>query len=288
VVYFGVVVYLHILVKYLMKFEDNDDQYMKDIIWDIEQENFVFVPDFGIYHLNIWQAAELIALDMWYSGEIDDVGEPEGWDETEYDTKLIKELAKYVQEFEVRLTNAVESERLKTVKIQRNLDEQIVSEQTYIHYNELLNWLAERGYDGGDILNEWTFTEADIGTLISREVNYLRAVIKENRGKIPRGSNDNFQEMYKKIAFENQVLKNEIQQLQESQSHQTKLNNPVSTKARKSFLLIIEALCKKNELDSQERGMAGKIQRIIETQIGQRIDDETIRNILTQIPDALE
>ncbi len=275
-----------------MTFDIGDEEQNHEyIMWEHEKQDLVAIPNWGIYHLNIRQAAELIALDMWYSGE-SDISEPEGWDGTEYDPKLIVALAKHVQEFEVRLLNAVELERLKTAKIQRNLDEKILPHETYIEFCELRGWLYQRGYDGGDILNHWMFTESDIDALVSRKVNHLRAVIKENKGIIPRvfisGSSDNLQEMYKKIAFDNQLLKNEIQQLKESQSHQTKLNNPVSAKARKSFLLIIEALCKKNNLDSQERGMAGNIQKIVESQTGQKIDDDTIRSILKQIPDALE
>lgn len=266
-----------------------DDYY--DVKFEIEKENLVTIPNFGIYHLSIRQAAELIALDMWYSGETD-VSEPEGWDGTEYDPKLIEALAKYVKDFEARLLNALELGRLKVVNIKRNLDEQILSSETYIEFEDLRGWLYQRGYDGGDHFNEWMFTETDIAALVLREVNQLRAVIKENKGSIPRafisGADDNLHEMYKKMAFDNQSLKNEIQQLKESQSHQTKLNNPVSTKARKSFLLIIEALCKKNNIDSQERGAAAIIQRFVNTSIGKSIDEDTVKKILNQIPDALE
>lgn len=267
----------------------NDDWSIDEIKRDIEQENFVSIPNFGIYHLSIRQAAELISIDMWYSGEIDDVGEPEDWDGSEYDPKLVDALAKYVQEFETRLLTAVELERLKAVSVKRNLDELIISDETYIEFEKLREWLNERGYDGGDIINCWTFAETDIAVAVSKEVNYLRAAIKEN-GTIPK-KDDDFQTMYKKTMLDNQSLKNENQQLKkqisELQSHQEKLNKPVSTKARKSFLLIIEALCKKNNIDSQERSMAGKIQRIVELQTGQKIDDDTVRNILNQIPDAL-
>lgn len=226
---------------------------------------------------------------MWYSGEIENIDEPEGWDGSEYDPKLVEILTQYVQDFETRLLNALELGRLNAVSIKRNFDEQILAGETYIQFEELSTWLFERGYEGGDILNEWTFTEVDIALAVSQEVNYLRTVIKENH-TIPK-KYDDFQTMYKKATLDNQSLKDENQQLKkqisELQSHQTKLNNPVSTKARKSFLLIIEALCKKNNLDSQERSMAGNIQRIVESLTGQKIDDDTVRNILKQIPDAL-
>jgi hypothetical protein len=272
--------------------ENNDVDDYYDVKFEIEKENLVSVPDFGVWSLNLRQAAELIVLDMWFSGEIEDISEPEDWDGTEYDAKLVEALAKYIQTFETRLVNAVTLGRLETIKIQRNLDEQISTEQTYINYSELSEWLFERGYESGDIISEWTYKEAGIGTLISKEVNYLRATIKENKGRIPRAfindSSDDLHEMCKKMAFDNQSLKKEIQQLKKSQSHQTKLNNPVSIKARKSFLLIIEALCKKNNIDSQSRGAAGIIQRLVNTSIGKSIDEDTVKKILNQIPDALE
>jgi hypothetical protein len=268
----------------------SDDYFSDDVTRENERENHVFIPNFGINHLSIRQASELIPLDMWYSGEILDVGEPNDWDGSEYDVRLTAALDKYVQYFEKKLLNALELGRLNCVRIRRNLDEQIIVNETYIEFSELHGWLKERGYDAGDIIHERWITETDIAVVVSKEVNYLRAFIKENRST-PNTDID-FQALYKKAVLENQSLTNENQQLKKQifdlQAHQQQSDLPVSTLARKSFLLIIAAFCKKNDFDPQVRGTAGKIQRLVEVKINKTITDDTIKKILDQIQNVLD
>ncbi len=159
---------------------------IKETAWQVERDYLGSMPNFTLWHLNIKQAAELLALDSWYSGQIDNIGEPEGWNGTEYDPLLLIALTTPITQFETRLINAVELGRLKTVKMQRNWDEQIISTQTYINFYDLTEWLDERGYLCGDILSEWSSIEGEVADFVSQEVHYLRAVIKENQGKLPK------------------------------------------------------------------------------------------------------
>jgi len=268
----------------------SDDDHIAEVMRRIDLENHVYIPNFGIDHLNIRQAAELISIDMWYSGEIRDVAQPAGWNGSEYDTKLTDALTQYVQSFEKKLLNALELGRLNCARIRRNLDEQIIAIETYIEFSELESWLTERSYVIGDILTEWTMTEADVCVAVSREVSYLRAFIKENHST-PNKDND-FQALYKKAVLENQSLTNENQQLKKQifnlHTHQQQSDLPVSTLARKSFLLIIAAFCKKNNIDPKGRGMAGQIQRLVEVQTNKTITDDTVKKILDQIQNVLD
>ena len=271
-------------------FMDSDDCVIDEMYRSNELFDRVYVPNFGLYQLSIRQAAELISKDMWYSGEILDVDEPEGWDDSEDAPDLIKALAEYVRTYEDKLICALELGRLSSSAINRNLDEKILADKTYIEFDKLCEWLEQRGYEIGDIINGWAFDEADISLSVENEVRYLRAVIKKNQS-LPK-IDDDFQTMYKKVVLDNKLLIDENQRLRKQvsdlQSPQEKLNNPVSAKARKSFLLIIEALCKRNQLNSQDRGMAGKIKSFVELQTKKTIDEGTVKNILDQIPCALD
>lgn len=62
---------------------------------------------------------------------------------------------------------------------------------------------------------------------------------------------------------------------------------PPNTNGRNSYLTIIAALCHCAGIDIQARGAAVQIAKLTE-EIGARITDDTVRNILRQIPDALQ
>lgn len=62
---------------------------------------------------------------------------------------------------------------------------------------------------------------------------------------------------------------------------------PLSTKERHTLLVIIAALCKEIGIDYTQRGVASAIQLLTEN-IGSPITDDTIRNILKQINEAVD
>lgn len=64
-------------------------------------------------------------------------------------------------------------------------------------------------------------------------------------------------------------------------------DSPVSTRTRRTYLTIIAALCAIAKIDPQARGTAQRIRESAENQ-GTPVDDDTIRNALKEIPDALE
>src|SRR5687767_9519501 len=65
------------------------------------------VPNFGVWHPNIREAAELVVVDMWFSGEIDGVNEPDDFNGNGRSPWLITALADNIAKFETRLLSAV-------------------------------------------------------------------------------------------------------------------------------------------------------------------------------------
>lgn len=67
----------------------------------------------------------------------------------------------------------------------------------------------------------------------------------------------------------------------------TKESRPLSTTERNTLLTVIAALCDYSDVHHQERGAATQIAKMTE-EIGAPVTDDTIRKLLTKIPDALE
>lgn len=263
-------------------------------------DHLIHLPDFGLWHLTIPEAAELVALDMWYSGELPEIEEPEDWDGTEDDPKLKALLTPVAKDFESRLIVAVEKGTLKPVRERRDFDERLVPDHTFINDSHLTSWLEERGYNPGDTFNSRSYDEATIYELVCREVVYLRAESRRGSGALRQielqrsraflGSHDpktadEVLAAYKALVLENQQLKERLTHHEEQPP--TPVTRPVSTKQRDTFQVIIEALCRELGIDTQARGASQRIREITERS-PVTVDDGTIKPILDAIPDSLQ
>ncbi len=197
----------------------------RDGLLSLDSQNLLWLPDFGVGHLTIKEAAELVALDMWYSGEITDIEAPENWDGSEHDPKLLALLAQHVATFEARLLNAVDSGKIKATAKRRDFDERLNPEKTYIKNKKLIDWLIERGYEPGDIMNEWIGVEGEIAAHVCDELIYLRTASKRGKsafldiafqGMLAKTGGTDATEVanviaaYKALIVENQQLKEQL------------------------------------------------------------------------------
>ena len=261
--------------------------------------NLAHIPDFGVWHLNIKQAAELIALDMWYSGEFPDIEEPEDWDGNENNLAFRSLLASQVTLFEERLITAIDNGKLSTAFCLRNFEEKIDSEKSYIEFNELQSWLVEHGYHFGDAFEDWQDKEAEIVTQVCNEISFLRTSIKNGgvidritlfgllakSGKIDKHNLTELASAYKAVVIENQQLREMLNKA--STAKPEKCDRPLSTRQRRTMLTMIAALCQHAKIDIKARGTAQRIREMTEI-LGTSIDDETIKKIISEIPEAIE
>lgn len=272
----------------------------RDGLLSLDSHNLLSLPDFGVGHLTIKEAAELVALDMWYSGEITDIEEPENWDGGEHDPKLLALLAQHVATFEARLLNAVDSGKIKATAKRRDFDERLNPEKTYIKNKKLIDWLIERGYEPGDIMNEWLGVEGEIAAHVCDELIYLRTASKRGQsafldiafqGMLAKTGGADATEVanviaaYKALIVENQQLKEQLTQARTEQP--AKVDRPLATRQRRTLLTIIAALCEYSAIDTAGKGAAGQIAKLTED-IGANVTDETIAKAISEIPDALE
>jgi len=75
-----------------------------------------------------------------------------------------------------------------------------------------------------------------------------------------------------------------IQSLEEDAPSSEK---PLTSKERNSLLVIIASLCKELDIDYNQRGIARSIQHLTE-KLGSPVTDDTIRNVLKQINEAVD
>jgi hypothetical protein len=259
------------------------------------------IPHFGISNPNIKEAAELVVVDMWFSGEIEGVNEPEDFDGSASAPWLKAALADAITAFEARLSSAIDSGRLKASVIRRDLDDRLIPEKTHVFYDQLVEWMDERGLAPGDHMEEWVDTEVTISMLICDEVAFLRnacmsgnaelRLIEVQRSNAKYGMLDESQELVEvqaslkaKIA-EIHRLEGQLALLRSGQP--AKVDRPLHTRQRRTLLTIIAALCAHARIDYKARGAAQRIKSAAEL-VGAPIDDGTIDKVLKEIPDALE
>jgi hypothetical protein len=263
--------------------------------------NLARLPDFGIGHPSIKEAAELVAIDMWYSGGIGDISELEDFDGSDRDPRLKAALVGAITAFEARLLTAIDGGRLKAPIILRDLDDRLIPQETYVSYDDLVEWMHERGLSPGDHMASWLSTESTISELICEEVASLRAAsmtgeqeltkIVQQKAAAKYGMLDESEE----LEEVREVLKAKVQEihrleekLAEHRSAQpAKVDRPLHTRQRRTLLTVIAALCSQTGIEHDGRGAAQRIKRATEL-IGAPIDDGTIDSILKEIPDALE
>ncbi len=68
---------------------------------------------------------------------------------------------------------------------------------------------------------------------------------------------------------------------------QERMDVPVATRTRRTYLTIIASLCKRCSINLQDRGASQRIKEATET-LGYPVDDGTIQSMLKEIPEALE
>lgn len=258
------------------------------------------IPNFGIWHLNIKRAAELIVLDMWFSGEFPDIKEPEDWDGNEDDPRLKLALIYHSELFERRLVAAIDSGKLRTAYELRDFDERLDLEETFIEFSALGDWLEAHNYSEGDVLKNWMDQELELLNKAYDEITYLRAIIREGKfqtddirvhgrfatlEKVDSMKPSEISAACKGLIIQNQELKEKLKNALSCQP--PKVDRPLSTRQRRTFLTLIAALCKYAGIDPKARGAAQRIKGITET-YGAPVDDGTIQKALGEIPDAVE
>lgn len=253
--------------------------------------DYAAYDNFGLQQLSVCDAARLIVTDMWFMGtHFSDVSEPPDYDGSPDDPALLEALNPEIQKFERKLIDAINSKNLEASRLLRDFDENIVKEETLIHYSDLEVWLLERGYTPGDAIAEWLEKEGEIHNRLAEEVSFLR----ESTGRIESmrlfmtGAKldidmleepESLRQAAKALLIENKRLEAELETLKKNMPHDEK---PLHPKRRRSYLKVIAILFEKLEMDLGKPGMAKIIERWSESSNLSKIDEDTIKGILDE------
>ncbi len=94
-------------------------------------------------------------------------------------------------------------------------------------------------------------------------------------------------ESFTELERQNEALKAELVALRKQVESLQSSTRPQQTRARRTLLTLIAALCDYSDLDWLKPGVAAQISKMTET-IDAPVSDDTVRGVLKEIPDALE
>jgi hypothetical protein len=256
-------------------------------------------PDFGFWQLTIKDAATLIIRDMLYEEKVvADI------DHSRYptDSELREALSEQFIDFEKRIVVAIDGGSIEATKIRRNLSDQLDTDQTLVLIESIKAWLEERGYSVGDAFHDFTDNEMYDHEQAMKDVFRIRVMrklknesswnlsetkenpdgagINELRLAVKELTNSNIELMNDKMK-----LNEKLQGIEKSSSRKTE--QKLSTRARRTFLTIIAALCKEAKINYEKRGAAKRISELTEV-LGAAVTDDTIHKIISEIEEAVE
>jgi hypothetical protein len=259
------------------------------------------IPFFGIEHPSIDEAAELIVVDRAFSGYYHKKL-PKKFDGNPKNPNLLTALSKEIEEFRDRLISAVEKGQLKADPIKKDLDDNLIPGVCHIRCSDIIDWLSKRGYHVGDIFKEYSEKEFKILERVCSEIYYMRTVedcSAESKGfklidsieKDPKLKDPKITGLiglYVLARGKNVTLEGE-KKLESKKRYRepTLVDAPITTRAKRTMLTIIAALCQQAKIDYQGTGVARQIKEATE-KLGAPVDDETIRNLLKEIEDAVD
>ena len=155
-------------------------------------------------------------------------------------------------------------------------EENIAYEQRYVYGNDLKAWAKRIAPNERPT---FLYTEIERNTHSSISVDsykVLKATHDAMENKLSQ-ANDRIQELSERnAAIESEHAKQCV-----------KVDKHLTTTERNTLLTIIAGLCDYSAIIPTERGSASQIAKMTE-EVGAPVTDDTIRKMLTKIPDALE
>jgi len=257
------------------------------------------VRDYGIFKLNIVDAAKLTVVDMWFSGMFPEILEPEDFDGDSNDPHLLSLLEKQFLLFRKRIRESINSGEMVAEYVRKDFENNIIDNETYVDFNVLDQWLEDRGYSSGDIFTDYTDIELKIQERTCDYIVYLRAyaqyktsfcvnagigplVFSKDTDKISR---DDLQSMLMNAIAVNKNLYDKVARIENGK--QCQAEKVLSTRQRRTLLTMLAALCKRANVDTTARGAAQRIREMTE-ELGAPVNDDTIKAILNELPEAIE
>jgi hypothetical protein len=163
------------------------------------------------------------------------------------------------------------------------VQEHIAPERRHIRREDLKVWIAKAFPDSKP---SFLFDAVERSTHSAINADSFKALQADrDAGKL---ENEKLRKLNQELSSERDGLKHQIASM-ESYIEQLKKNNldAPSVRQRRTFLVMIAALCNHSNINYSERGAAQRISELTDV-VGAPITDDTIRGILSEIEDAIE
>ena len=194
---------------------------------------------------------------------------------------------------------SIERNQLSTVFLKIGLDDTVDVDETWIFTRDFAKWCASRGIQQDEVCEDYDNSEyaifahaLDNGNDKRKEfeapffdAKYVAVYegLEDRNFDIDKELKDD----YDKLFLENMRLKGFYPQpTTEPTTNHALIDRPMMARERATLLAIIGALCKNIGIDPKDRTAASKIV-LLSNGVGVNLSDDTARNVLRQVPDAL-
>jgi hypothetical protein len=263
--------------------------------------NKLTFKDWGLFHVSVEEAAELVAVDMWVESEIEAAPELDNEDVEPSDPRLKVALSKIIDLFIGRLIVSIENSRLEAAAIRRDFQEKILPSHTYIQIGDLEDWLEARGYLVGVAFEEWREIREMIGGEMQQDLRimetigkggikaikkftYQKSLLKHN-GEISGADVTAAHKDLLEFAAENVQLKIKLAEVEKNKINLS--SEPIHTRERNTLLSIIGVLCKEAKIDISRPSKAAGCIESTAAIMGVSLGNSTIEAHLKKVPDSL-
>lgn len=266
---------------------------------DYGAADYIRLPEFGIRHYSLPDAALLAALDMWASDEVEGVPADGWYDEDDehhgdQDDVLIRKALepKRAQLFGALVRAAEVGQLPVEVRGREFANSRLIPERTFVLLDDLKDWLEVHGHNEGSIVEDIEESLMDDPWRIAAKVAEDRARL---RLAVPTGARPGrtartapeVERMERELEANRLHLAHLEQQLHEARSGTGGEKRAMTTRQKRTLLTIIASVCHKARIDLKSRGAAVAIASAT-ADIGAPVGEDSIRALLAEIPDAID
>jgi hypothetical protein len=265
---------------------------------DYGAEDYLLLPDFGVNYYSLEDAALLSALDMWSAGRAPGVpaeGLPmaDGDDEAHdhQDDPLIRAALDPLRaQLLAALVRSAEAGQLDVeIRARTMADSRLIPARTFVLLPDLVEWLQVHGHDRADIIADIQESAQDEPWLIADAVAADRASLRLGHleSRHPAGTpGANAEGLRAELRQQRLHIAHLEKQLADARRGGRPADKPLSTRERRTLLVLVAALCKRAGIDPAARGASIAIASAT-AELGVTVSDDTIRPLLRLIPDAI-
>lgn len=268
---------------------------------DYDAADYLRLPGFGVGHYSLTDASLLSALDMWVSGTAPGVTAEVLGDRDDDPLRCLDdpEVRKALEPLQAQLLAALirsaEAGQLDVEVRARSLaDSRLDPSRTYVDLHELVEWLDVHGHGRGDVIavieeeldeRPWEIASGVAEQRANFRLAHLLQQDEPATANPNAGASDRYEREAELQACRLRVahLERQIDELRRGGGS----GRPVTTRARRTYLTVIAALCRKAGIDPNSRGAAVAIESAT-AELGTPVGDDSIRTMLREIPDAVE